>query len=270
MATEAQSQPKITLYWLDQSRAQRIVWLLEELNLPYNVQLFHRDASAFAPPALTKIHPLGKAPILSIAPPSPEDAAPIILAESGLITQYLCDHFAPARNPSLVPPRWKPGMEGQVGGETESHLRFAHLLHYAEGSFMPYLLLALLMGRLGGPDMPFFIRPISSAIASKINAAFVFPNAKRHLEFLDQLLRTSPEGGEYLCGKELTAADIMMSFPLLMARGRWKGLGKWEGGSPEAAFPRVFEYVKRLEETEGYKRSVKKIKELEGKEKAKM
>jgi glutathione S-transferase len=254
-------QPKIKLYWMDQSRAQSIVWLLEELNLSYEIELLHRKPSGFGPPELTKIHPLGKVPILSITPS--EGADPIILAESGFIVQYLCDHFATGKVSSLVPPKWKPGLENRIGGETESHLRFQYLLHSTEGSFMPYLILAILTSRLRGSDIPFFIRPISSAIASKVNATFVFPNAKRNLEFLDQLLETSPEGGKYLCGKGLTAADIIMSFSLLLSKNRFKSLGKWEGGSPESAFPRVYEYAKRLEESEGYKRSVKKIEELE-------
>lgn len=112
--------------------------------------------------------------------------------------------------------------------------------------------------------MPFLIRPISSAIANRIFASFIFPNVKKHLAFLDQQLSTS--GGDYLCGKDLTAADILMSFPLIAGKGRFAGMGKWEGGSPQAAFPGIWEYIERLEKSEGYIASVKKMEELEGKE----
>ena len=93
-----------------------------------------------APPEFKKIHPLGKAPIISIE--SENTSEPIVLAESGLIAEYLIDHFAPR----LVPNRYAEGKEGQLGGETESWLRYRYYMHYAEGSLMPYLLTSLLMG----------------------------------------------------------------------------------------------------------------------------
>jgi glutathione S-transferase len=127
---------------LDDSRAQRVLWLLEELNLQYDVEIFHRDKSMLAPPELKKIHPLGKAPVISITPPGGE---PVALAESGFIVQYLCDHFA--QGTTMTPPRWKPGQEGKIGGETDEWMRYQYFLYYAEGSFMPALLLALVVVR---------------------------------------------------------------------------------------------------------------------------
>lgn len=111
--------------------------------------------------------------------------------------------------------------------------------------------------------MPFFIRPISSIIADRIFAAFIFPNARKNLAFLEQQLATS--SGAYLCGDSLTAADILMSFPLIAAQGRLDTMGSWEGGSWDKANPLVKKYLARLEAEPGYKRSVAKVEAIDGK-----
>jgi glutathione S-transferase len=132
----------VVLPRLNDSRAQRILWLLEELKLPYEVEIFYRNkATMFAPPELEKIHPLGKAPIISLT--APGAAEPVILAESGFMIQYLCDHFVGST--TMMPKKWKDGQEGKVGGETAEWMRYQYILHYSEGSFMPYLLLALIL-----------------------------------------------------------------------------------------------------------------------------
>lgn len=100
--------------------------------------------------------------------------------------------------------------------------------------------------------------------ANKIFSGFIFPNAHKHLTFLEQQLSTS--GGDYLCGTQLTAADILMSFPLIAAKDRFDSFGSWEGGSWQKEFPRVFGYVERLEKEKGYERSVEKVKQIEGPE----
>lgn len=123
---------------LEKSRSQRILWLLEEAKVNYEVKTYKRQRM-LAPPEFKKIHPLGKAPIISIE--SENTPEPIVLAESGLITEYLIDHFVP----SLAPKRYAEGKEGQLGGETESWLRYRYYMHYAEGSIMPYLLTSLLV-----------------------------------------------------------------------------------------------------------------------------
>lgn len=128
---------------LEQSRAQRIVWLLEELGAPYELQIFHRDKQTMmAPPELQKVHPLGKSPVVSVTPPGGE---PVVLAESGLMTQYLCEHLPGGKR--LVPTRWRDGREGEVGGETEAWMRYQYYLHYAEGSLMPILVMSLVISR---------------------------------------------------------------------------------------------------------------------------
>lgn len=107
------------------------------------------------------------------------------------------------------------------------------------------------------------MRPITSIIANRIIAMFVYPNIKKHLAFLNEQLATS--GGKYLCGEKLTAADILMSFPVIAGSGRFNDLGHFEGGSWETQFPRVAEYAKVLQAEEGYKRSVAKIEAIDGK-----
>ena len=99
-------------------------------------------------------------------------------------------------------------------------------------------------------------------LANRIFSSFIFPNARKHLVLLEQQLATS--SGKYLCCDKLTAADILMSFPLIAAKGRFDEFGEWEGGSWKTEFPRVYEYVQLLEAEPGYVKSVEKIKEVDG------
>jgi len=109
----------LTLRRLDRSRSQRIVWLLEECkDLDYGIQIYKRQPNRLAPSTLKEIHPLGKSPVISVE--SSATAKPLVLAESGAISEYLCDYFAK----HLVPKRYQEGKEGQVGGETEQWLRY--------------------------------------------------------------------------------------------------------------------------------------------------
>lgn len=137
------SAHQLTFTRLNQSRSQSIVWLLEELKINFDIKLYHRNKQTmFAPPELEQVHPLGKSPVVAITPPG-ESAEPIVLAESGHMANYLCEHFPEGRR--LVPQKWKEGMEGKVGGETEAWLRNQYFLHYSEGSLMPYLVLSLVI-----------------------------------------------------------------------------------------------------------------------------
>ena len=128
---------------LEKSRAQRLLWLMEELNLEYELKTYKRQ-NMLAPDELKEVHPLGKAPLISLESEASEK--PIILAESGAIFEYLIDHFGP----HLGPTRYEDGKDGQVGGETESWLRYRFYMHFAEGSLMPLLVTMLLMR--GMPD----------------------------------------------------------------------------------------------------------------------
>ncbi|KAH7144556.1 hypothetical protein B0J13DRAFT_623091 [Dactylonectria estremocensis] len=257
----ATEQPKITLHWLNRSRSQRIIWLLEELKLPYDLEIYHRnEQTRRGPPELEKVHPLGKSPVITIQ--APGAAEPILLAESGFITQYLVENTP--EGSKLIPQRWRDGMEGKLGGETEAWMRYQYYLHFAEGSFMPVFVLALFIGALRSSQVPFFIRPITSMVANRIFSTYILPNTKRSLALLETHLSTGG-GQDYLCGNALTAADILMSFPLTATKDKLDDFGSFEGGSWRAEFPRVAEYVGRLEANEGYKASVAKIEAIDGK-----
>ncbi|KAF6230729.1 hypothetical protein HO173_011081 [Letharia columbiana] len=260
-AMKPEQKAKITLYWLEKSRSQRILWLLEELHLTYALKTYKRQ-NMLAPPELRSVHPLGKSPLVSVE--SADDDAtptkkPLVLAESGFIVEYLIDHFGPW----LAPERYAGGGGGkkegegvgEVGGETESWVRYRYFMHFAEGSLMPFLLIAMLLSTIK-TSSPFFIRPLALLITGGIESKFLTPNLKAQFDFLESQLATSPDEGEFLCGADLTGADIMMSFPLAAAKS--KGL------FTEKEHPKLCAYVDRLEARDGYKKAVQKIVDVEG------
>jgi len=250
MADTQEQKPTVTLHWLEKSRSQRIVWLLEECskNTSYSVEVYKRMSSKLAPPELKAVHPLGKSPLVTIAAPSLSE--PIVLAESAAICEYLCDHFAP----HLIPTRWREGCEGKVGGETEQWLRYRFYMHYAEGSFMSLLTVAMFMSNIRDSPVPFFIKPVTRGIADKVDNVYLNENFATHFGFLESQLASSPDNGEYLCGASLTAADILMSFPIIAASGKVDA----------EKFPKLKAYAAKLEAHPGYGGCVKKIEELTG------
>ncbi|KAI0538475.1 putative glutathione S-transferase [Xylaria digitata] len=253
----AGEQAKAKLFWLEKSRAQNILWLLEELKIDYEIETFRRGSDMLAPPELKKIHPLGKSPLIQITPPG-TSSEPITLAESGFITQYLSEHFG--QETTMMPKRWKDGQEGKVGGETEEWLRWQYTLHFVEGSFMSTMMMAVVMGMLKSNKVPFFLRPITSMVANQILSSFVLPNVKGQLAFLEKQLETS--GGDFLCGKSLTSADILISFGLVSVKDRLGDFGSWPS-PPKTVYPKLFAYIARLESQPGYQRSIEKIKEID-------
>ncbi|KAF7362346.1 Glutathione S-transferase [Mycena venus] len=249
MAISDGTNLKITLHWLEKSRSQRILWLLEELGIPYEIKTYKRDPKTMlAPPELKTIHPLGKSPVITIG-----DRA---MAESGLIAEYLCEHFGP----SLIPQKWKEGCEGQVDGETEAWMRYRYYMHYCEGSLMTLITMAFIPWAIKKAPVPFFLRPITSRIANQLGASFVGPGFVTNLAFLEAQLESAPDGGPYLCGAHLTAADILMSFPLLIAQIQQ------DGQSPlnKKEYPKLWAYTELLKESAGSKRAIEKIIEIEG------
>ncbi|ETN42579.1 uncharacterized protein HMPREF1541_01736 [Cyphellophora europaea CBS 101466] len=247
--TSPSTVPKITLHWLEVSRSHRILWLLEELQIPYELKTYKRGKDKLAPPELKKVHPLGKSPVITIETSNSNE--PLVLAESAAIVEYLCDYYGK----HLVPKRYKDGEDGRVGGETESWLRYRFFMHYAEGSIMPYMVFSLIPGIRNAP-VPFFIRPVTNSVANRVSSLFLEPNFKTHYAFLEEQLKSSPDSGEYLCGKHITAADILMSFPLEAGQSR--------SGMSREQCPLMWAYVDRLHEREAYKRSIKKIEDIEG------
>jgi len=137
------NQPaKITLHWLEVSRSHRILWLLEELGVPYELKTYKRSKDRLADPKLKEVHPLGKSPVITVEVPGVEK--PLVIAESGAIVEYLCDYYGKW----LVPKRYRDGKEDQVGGESESWIRYRFYMHYAEGSIMPLMLMALIVSSM--------------------------------------------------------------------------------------------------------------------------
>ena len=130
--------PLLTFRRLNKSRSQRVLWLLEEMKIDPELKIYKRQ-NMLAPEELKEVHPLGKAPILTIE--SEATSKPLVLAESGAMFEYLIDHFGTW----LAPERYQKGKEGQVGGETEEYLRYRYLFHYTEGSLMPLLVTVLLL-----------------------------------------------------------------------------------------------------------------------------
>ncbi|MES2860143.1 MAG: glutathione S-transferase [Pseudomonadota bacterium] len=178
----------IIVHHLNNSRSQRVLWLLEEMGLPYEVKRYERNAQTMlAPPELRAIHPLGKSPVI-------QDGE-IIVAETGAIVEYLLEAY-PGR--SLRPP----------AGTAEGR-RFTYWLHYAEGSAMTPLLLKLVFGALPTRS-PGLLRPLVKAIAAKAQTGFIDPQIASHAAYWEAELTKSP----WFAGDAFSAADIMMSFPL--------------------------------------------------------
>ncbi|MCJ2018497.1 glutathione S-transferase [Methylobacterium sp. E-065] len=208
----------ITVHHLENSRSQRVLWLLEELGLAYTVKRYARDLRTMrAPPDLVAIHPLGKAPVIT-------DNG-VVVAETGAIVAYLTEKAGGA----LVP-----------AAETEARRRYIYWLHYAEGSAMPPLLLKLIFSRLA-PGSPWLLRPLVRRVAGTVLRGFVDPDLRRHAAFWDSELAEGP----YLCGADFTAADIMMSFPLEAFAARGTGVG-----------PRVLAWLERVHARSAYRRAL--------------
>ncbi len=215
----------ITVHHLNNSRSQRVLWLLEELGIPYEIKKYQRDAQTMlAPPELTRVHPLGKSPVIT--------DNNVTVAESGAIMEYLLETYGNGR---LAP---RPG--------TEDRRRFTYWMHFAEGSAMPPLLLKLIFDRIGsGQGMPFFVKPVAKGIAAKVKGLMVEPNLKRQLDFMEGELNKS----EWFAGSEFSAADIQMSFPIEAAAQR-AGL--------DASRPRLMAYLRKIHARPAYKRALER------------
>jgi glutathione S-transferase len=215
----------LTVHHLNNSRSQRVLWLLEELGAPYEIQRYQRVAKTMlAPPELLRVHPLGKSPVVT------DDG--VTVAESGAIIEYVLDRYGAGR---LVPP-----------SGSEARRRFTYWLHFAEGSAMPPLLLKLIFDRIGsGQGTPFFAKPIGRAIAAKVKALMIEPNLKRQLDFMEGELGR----GEWFAGDEFSAADIQMSFPVEAAAMR-AGL--------DASRPRLMTFLKKIHARPAFRRALER------------
>jgi glutathione S-transferase len=214
----------IIVHHLNNSRSQRILWLLEELGLEYDIKRYQRDPQTMlAPPELRRIHPLGKSPVIT--------DGDLTLAESGAIVEYLVGRYGNGR---LVP-----------AADTPEKLRYTYWLHYAEGSMMPPLLMKLIFDRLERAPMPFFAKPIARAIAKKTKASFIEPNINRHLDYMESELGKAA----WFAGETFTAADIQMSFPLEAATVR---------GGLNLSRPKLMTFLDRIHSRPAYKKAIER------------
>ena len=212
----------ITLHHLENSRSQRVLWLLEELGVPYELRTYRRDPKTlFAPPELQRIHPLGKSPVIT--------DGDITVAESGAILEYLLDAHGGGR---LRPPAGTP--EGR---------RFTYWLHFAEGSAMPFLLMKLVFDKVAKAPVPFFLKPVVKGIAAKVGGSFIDPNLQRQLAYMEAEIAREP----WFAGAEFSAADIQMSYPVEAAAAR-AGLG--------GAYPALEAWLQRIHARPAYQRAL--------------
>jgi len=215
----------ITVHHLNNSRSQRVLWLLEELGQPYEIIRYQRDpATMLAPASLKAVHPLGKSPVVVT------DEG-LTLAESGAIIETLAERYGPGK---LAP----------VPGTPEA-VRYRYWLHYAEGSAMPPLLLKLVFDRIEKSPVPFFAKPIVKGIAAKTKAAFIAPQLRTHLDFMEGELGKSL----WFAGEAFTAADIQMSFAVEAAQAR---------GGLDASRPRLMAYLQRIHARPAYQRALER------------
>lgn len=218
----------ITVHHLENSRSQRILWLLEELGLDYEVERYNRNPETMlAPESLKKVHPLGKSPVIT---DKLSDGTSHTIAETGAIIQYLVVRAG-----------------GELGPEatSDARLRYTYWLHYAEGTLMPLLVMRLIFGRLGHPPMPLPMRPFGKAIGRGVQKQFLAPRIRENLDFLE------PELGKHawFAGDTFTAADVMMSFPLELATA--------PDGSA-TPHPNLAHFVERIRERDAYKRALER------------
>jgi glutathione S-transferase len=214
----------ITLHHLNNSRSQRIIWLLEELGLEYDIRRYERDAKTMlAPPSLRKVHPLGKSPVIT------DDGN--TLAESGAIIEYLVERYGAGR---LIPPAGTP-----------EQMRYTYWLHFAEGSAMPPLVLKLIFDKIETTPMPFIAKPIAKGISAKVRSSFIDPQITQILDYMEKELAKK----DWFAGTEFTAADIQMSFPLEAAAAHG-GLNK--------SRPKLTGFLKRIRARAAYQRALER------------
>lgn len=212
----------ITVHHLNNSRSQRILWMLEELGVPYEVKRYQREPSMQAPASLRAVHPLGKSPVITDGDRT--------LAESGAIIEYLGDAYGHGKlTPALGTPE---------------RLNYTYFLHYAEGSLMPLLFMKLVFARIPS-RLPFLFKPVGKAIVKGANSTLLDPQIGNHFLFLESELSRR----EWFAGPEFTAADIQMSFPLEAAAARAPVIKR---------MPKLSAFLDRIQARPAYKRALEK------------
>jgi len=214
----------ITVHHLENSRSQRVLWLLEELGAPYTVKRYARNPKTMlAPPELKAVHPLGKSPVI--------DDDGTVVAESGAIVEYLAEVHGAAS-----------GLRPAPG--TPAARRCTYWLHFAEGSLMPPLLVKLIFDKVRAAPVPFFIKPVIKGIADQVHRAYIGPNLKNLLAFLEAELATRP----WLAGDAFSIADVQMSYPVEAAAVR--------DGFTAQSHPHLHAWLQRCQARPTYQRAL--------------
>ena len=214
----------IVVHHLNNSRSQRVLWLLEELGVGYEIKSYQRDLKTMlAPVELSEVHPLGKAPVIT--------DGDVTLAETGAIVEYIVERYGGGL---LIP-----------AAGTPERLRYTYWLHYAEGSAMPPLLLKLVFARMPKGPLPFFIRPIARAISDRAISTFIGPQIATHLNYMEAEIGKN----EWFAGDEFSAADIQMSFPLEAAAAR---------GGLDDRWPGLMNFLARIHARPAYERALER------------
>jgi len=217
----------LTVHHLETSRSQRILWLLEELGVPYELKVYRRNAATrLAPPELKAIHPLGKSPVIT-------DGGEVV-AESGAIIEYLVEKYGHKGQGELAHLQPAPG--------TPQYRQCRYWMHYAEGSLMNWLVMKLVFVSIPRQPMPFFARPIARAICGKVQAQLVDPNLQAALAFIEDHLSRH----RWFAGDDITIADFQMSFPVEALLSRATGTGN---------YPHLLAYRQRMRARPAYQRA---------------
>ncbi|TDN52559.1 glutathione S-transferase family protein [Scandinavium goeteborgense] len=210
----------LTVHHLNLSRSQRVLWALEELELPYQIVRYQREPTMLAPEALKKVHPLGKSPVL-------EDDG-LILAESGAILEYLQETHDPGQTLKPLNP--------------QERIQYRFWLHYAEGSLMPFLVMKLVFGRLGKPPVPIGLRTVGKLLSQGVQKGYLNKQLATHAAFIESHLAQNT----WFAGEQLSMADIQMSYPAmaLLARGE------------KGTMPNLTAWTKRVENRPAWQRAI--------------
>lgn len=214
----------IKVHHLEDSRSLRILWLLEELSLDYEVKHYARNKETqLAPAELKAIHPLGKSPVL-------EDNDTVV-AETGAIIEYLLARYDTQNQLKPTDPLSKEGLD------------YTYWLHSAEGSLMPFLVMTKVFDTIKKAPMPFFIKPIAKAIAAKVETSFILPTVKSHFDFIETVLGKQ----DWFAGEYFSAADVQMSFPLEAASASMAG-----------EYPNIEAWLKRIHARSAWQTALEK------------
>jgi glutathione S-transferase len=213
----------LIVHYLNNSRAHRLVWLLEELGLDYEIKFYQRGPDYRAPAELKKVHPLGKSPVL-------EDDG-LVIAESGAIFEYLLEKYGAGR---FVP-----------AAGTPDRIAYSYWLHYAEGTAMPLLVMKLIFGMIPR-QVPFFMKPFAKAISGGVAGRLIDPQLKENAALWEDTLAKAG----WFAGSQFSAADIIMSFPVEAAVAR-AGLG--------SGYRAINAWLQAIKARPAYQRAAEKV-----------